>query len=146
MSERRLLINVASLKKSSIVVGDEVVDVDGSEETPLSTSTNSSLLVPFVDKKRLICLLLLFVCSSRSSTPVFFISPSKSLMLILVFVALETCEALLLLLLLLLCRFTRTVFCGKVCEIQKIKGVNCFVLTIYFTTLNTTTMYRMILV
>jgi hypothetical protein len=53
-------------------------------------------------------LLLLFVCSSRSSTPVFFISPSKSLMLILVFVALETCEALLLLLL-LLCRFTRTV-------------------------------------
>ena len=107
MSERRLLINVASLKKNSIVVGDEVVDVDGSEETPLSTSTNSSLLVPFVDKKRLICLLLLFVCSSRSSTPVFFISPSKSLMLILVFVALETCEALLLLL--LLCRFTRTV-------------------------------------
>ena len=109
MSERRLLINVASLKKSSIVVGDEVVDVDGSEETPLSTSTNSSLLVPFVDKKRLICLLL-FVCSSRSSTPVFFISPSKSLMLILVFVALETCEALL-----LLCRFIRTFFCGKVC-------------------------------
>jgi hypothetical protein len=108
MSERRLLINVASLKKNSIVVGDEVVDVDGSEETPLSTSTNSSLLVPFVGKKRLICLLLLFVCSSRSSTPVFFISPSKSLMLILVFVALETCEALLLLLL-LLCRFTRTV-------------------------------------
>ena len=50
MSERRLLINVASLKKSSIVVGDEVVDVDGSEETPLSTSTNSSLLVPFADK------------------------------------------------------------------------------------------------
>ena len=112
MSERRLLINVASLKKSYIVVGDEVVDVDGSEETPLSTSTNSSLLVPFVDKKRLICLLLLllFVCSSRSSTPVFFISPSKSLMLILVFVALETCEALL-----LLCRFIRTFFCGKVC-------------------------------
>ena len=98
MSERRLLINVASLKKRSIVVGDEV-DVDGSEETPLSllsTSTNSSLLVPFVDKNRLICLL--FVCSSRSSTPVFFISPSKSLMLILVFVALKTCEELLLLL------------------------------------------------
>ena len=126
MSERRLLINVASLKKSSIVVGDEVVDVDGSEETPLSTSTHSSLLVTLVDKKRLICLLLLFVCSSRSSTPVFFISPSKSLMLILVFVALKTCEELLLLLLLLLCRFTRTVFCGKMCEIQKIKGVNCF--------------------
>ena len=115
MSERRLLINVASLKKSSIVVGDEVVDVDGSEETPLSplsTSTNSSLLVPFVDKNRLICLL--FVCSSRSSTPVFFISPSKSLMLILVFVALKTCEELLLLLLFFL-RWSCVallVFCG----------------------------------
>ena len=66
MSERRLLINVASLKKSSIVVGDEVVDVDGSEETPLSTSTNSSLLVPFVDKKRLICLLLLLCRFTRT--------------------------------------------------------------------------------
>jgi len=121
MSERRLLINVASLKKSSIVVGDEVVDVDGSEETPLSTSTNSSLLVPFVDKKRLICLLLLFVCSSRSSTPVFFISPSKSLMLILVFVALKTCEALLLLYCCCCCVALLVRFFVERCEIQKIK-------------------------
>ena len=63
MSERRPLTNVASFKKSSIVVGDERLMLFAPKHPFLHRRT--LCVVPFKVKNRFICLLLLlllFVC------------------------------------------------------------------------------------